>query len=74
MMKQIKKAIRYQLDKGNKRFVIYPFGETGMKVQNVLNQQFGITEKYVVDEELCCYHSEIKSVAQLEEDYKKMIL
>lgn len=45
-----------------------------MKVQNVLNQQFGITEKYVVDEELCRYHSEIKSVAQLEEDYKKMIL
>ena len=42
-----------------------------MKVQNVLNQQFGITEKYVVDEELCRYHSEIKSVAQLEEDYKK---
>ena len=45
MMKQIKRAIRYQLDKGNRRFVIYPFGETGMKVKDVLNQQFGITEK-----------------------------
>ncbi len=70
MMKQIKRAIRYQLDKGNRRFVIYPFGETGMKVKDVLNQQFGITEKYAADSELCRYHSEIKSVAELEEDYK----
>ncbi len=44
---------------------IYPFGKDGLFVKQVLNQQFGITEKYLVDNNLCKYNPNIISGREL---------
>lgn len=71
MREKIKKAIQYQLEQGHNKFVIYPFGRSGMLVKEILNQQFGIEEEYVADNVLCRYNEKIKSVAYMKEDYGK---
>lgn len=40
-------------------FIIYPFGEIGLLVKRILNEQFGIKEAYVVDEKLSNYNREV---------------
>lgn len=67
----IKFSIERSLSLGNKEFVIYPFGENGKLTKRILNEAFGIQEKYVVDNILCGTDSNIKSVEYLKEDYKK---
>ena len=44
---------------------IYPFGQDGIFAKYILNHQFGIYEKYLVDNNLCNYNSEIISGAEL---------
>lgn len=34
---------------GDREFVIYPFGERGMLVKDILNHRYGVKEKYIVD-------------------------
>ena len=46
-------------------FAIYPFGKDGLFVKNVLNNQFGIKEKYLVDNTLCSYNSEVISSTEM---------
>lgn len=41
--------IKRQIELGNDRFVVYPAGEMGRLVKNVLNQNFGIKELALVD-------------------------
>lgn len=71
MREKIKNAIRYQLEQGNDEFVIYPYGKSGMLVKEILNHQFGIEEKYIVDNVLCRYNDKIKNVEYLKTDYDK---
>ncbi len=47
--------------------IIYPFGDIGMSVKNILNIAYGITEDYVVDDSLCRYNTKIYSTGLFDE-------
>ena len=51
-MDYIKKADRILgelIKEGKRDFIIFPFGERGMELKQILNQKYGIFEKYIVD-------------------------
>lgn len=51
MESYIRRALEY-LTKEYKNFVIYPYGKYGRLVKQILNEDFGIQENYVVDNAL----------------------
>ncbi len=54
---------------------IFPFGINGMLTKQVLNQQFGIMEKYIVDQVLSKYNETILNVEQLlQKDFGRLIV
>lgn len=71
MYTRIKNVIEHNVKMGKKNFVIYPFGENGKLAKKVLNEEFGIQEKYVVDNILCKSDSSIKSIDYMREDWDK---
>lgn len=71
MRDKIRNALKYVIEiMHNKRFVIYPFGQNGEIVKDILNNEFGIVERYIVDK----YRSEtdkgIFSLEYLKRDFK----
>lgn len=70
LFEYIRKSVIYQVENGNRDFVIYPFGEKGKYVKKILNEELGIQERYVVDNIL---HNgkEIQSVKYLKENYER---
>lgn len=65
---KIRKALEeYLLGGGNKEFLIYPFGEYGMMAKKILNECFGIQERYLIDNKLAQYNKNIKTVSDLQE-------
>lgn len=75
--RKMRAAIKYQIDKGVNDFVIYPFGENGLKAKEILNKEFGVRERCIVDNVLCGYNPEIKSMEDLkeiaDEDFKLLL-
>ncbi len=69
MKDKIIKALKYYIDKGVKDFVIYPYGNYGKITKSILNNEFGIKEKYVVDNYI--NDQDVKTVEYLKEDYGK---
>ena len=68
-------AIETALQKGRRDFIIYPFGMNGMMAKTILNERYLIQEKYIVDNKLCAFRSDVKSVAEAESlDAKNCIL
>lgn len=69
----IKRIIELCLDKGEKNIIIFPFGEAGIRVKEILNKSYGIKEKYIIDNHLCKYNPDIKPLSFFEdkEDIKK---
>lgn len=63
----IKKTIEEKLDNGYKRFIIFPFGDVGIKAKEFLNSLYGIEEEMIIDNHLCKYNSNIKSIDILKE-------
>lgn len=63
MVNQIKRCIEQKLDEGFKNFIIFPFGDVGMKVKFILNNVYGISEEYILDNHLCKYNPQIKELA-----------
>lgn len=61
LIANIRQVIESQLDMGKRKFIIYPFGDVGIKVKNILNNSYGIKEDYIIDNHLCQYNSEIQS-------------
>lgn len=59
MQNRIRNMIENYIGCGLK-VIIYPFGDIGMQVKNVLNTAYGIQEKYIVDDKLCKYNSDIQ--------------
>lgn len=57
---QIKECIEQKLDAGFRKFIIFPFGNVGMQVKEVLRNAYGIDVEYVLDNNLCKYNSDIK--------------
>lgn len=61
----ISKAIRSQLDKGNNKFIVYPFGEFGILTKQILEQQYNITDTIYVDRDISKYNSLVHSADEL---------
>lgn len=59
--RDIKKVIKDKIDQGIKSFAIYPFGENGVKVKNILADYFNITPLFIVDNEYSKYNENILS-------------
>lgn len=55
------------LNSGNfsQRVVLYPFGELGMEVKQILNWRYGIQEEFIIDENLSKKNPQIKSLEYL---------
>lgn len=66
LIANIRQAIESQLDMGKRKYIIYPFGDVGIKVKNILNNTYGIKEDYIIDNHLCQYNSEIQSLTIFE--------
>lgn len=47
------RVIRDLVKRGIKEFALFPFGEQGMIVKRILNERYGIKEKYIIDNVLC---------------------
>lgn len=65
----IKKMIEENINKGNNKFVIYPFGENGLNVKNILFEYFGLLPELVVDDKYAEMNPNIISVKELREKY-----
>ena len=60
---KIRNAIEATFVRGGvKRYIIYPFGEYGALTKKILNESFGIREKYIADNRLSKFNREIKSL------------
>ena len=61
LISQIKECIEQKLGGGGKKkFIIFPFGDVGMQVKEVLRNAYGINAEYVLDNNLCKYNPDIK--------------
>lgn len=63
----IRKSIENRLSIGQRNFIIFPFGDIGMRVKNILNMAYGVEEKAIVDNNLCKYNKKIHSSMIFEE-------
>ena len=63
---KIRRCIEQKLDEGFKQFIIYPLGDTGMQVKEILNTMYGIQESYIIDNHRSKYNSRIKNLAFLD--------
>ena len=57
---EIRNAIERALRSGEKKFIIYPYGEFGMLTKQILNDGFGLTECYIMDNKLSEFNPNIK--------------
>lgn len=70
MRDRIRKSINELIKKGKKEFVIYPFGKYGKMAKEILNEEFGIKERYIVDNLLAETNKEIYDVNYMKADYE----
>lgn len=63
----IRKSIENRLSIGKRNFIIFPYGDIGMRVKNILNMAYGVEEKAIVDNNLCKYNKKIHSSIFFEE-------
>lgn len=59
---EIKECIEQAFHKGIRKFIIFPFGDVGIQVKNILNAAYGIEEDYIIDNRLSKFHSNIKPI------------
>ena len=51
MVQKIKQIIENMFELGKiNNIIIYPFGDIGMSIKNILNVAYGVTEDYIVDD------------------------
>lgn len=71
----VRKVIEEQILLGRRDFILYPFGEQGLLVKEILNKVFGIQEKCIIDNYLCKFNSSIKDVSYLNKyEYKSCVV
>ncbi len=56
---KIDRTIRHCLDRGYSKFIIYPYGENGLLIKNILNDAYGIREALVIDAAKSKYNREV---------------
>lgn len=71
--KFLRKIIINELKEGNIKFAIYPFGENGTVFKRCLEDCFGISTYYIVDNFLSSYNPDIINLQQLKDVYKEDI-
>lgn len=59
---KIKNAVEKALGEGKRDFIIYPYGEYGVMAKQILNDSFGIQEKWILDNKLSKYNFNIKNL------------
>lgn len=67
----IREKIKDGIDRGITSFAIFPYGENGILVAQVLRECFGIEDAVKVDNELCRYNKKICDITQLERIVKE---
>lgn len=67
----IRKLLKTYITKGVNQFVIYPFGENGIVVRNVLKDCFGLEPCFIVDNEYSKYNCNIVNIDRLKNFYRK---
>lgn len=50
--RKAKRVIEKMISEGKTRFILFPFGDHGLMIKNILNNQYGITEEYILDNKL----------------------
>lgn len=60
---KIRNAIENALNQGKSRFIIYPYGEYGVIVKQILNDSFGIMEEYLIDNKLSRFNTNIRNLS-----------
>ncbi len=63
---QIRQCIELGLIRGGKRFIIYPFGDVGMQVKEILTMLYAIEPEYIIDNKYSKYNSNIKPTSFLD--------
>lgn len=58
-------AVQKAMDLGFRRFIIYPFGEDGMLLKEILENRYGIKDIVVIDNILGKYNPEIKPLSYI---------
>ena len=58
---QIRQCIEYGINRGGKQFIIFPFGDVGIQVKEILKSLYAIDPALVIDNKYCKYNSEIKA-------------
>ena len=57
-----------KLERGFRKFAIFPYGDIGMQVEELLIKSFGIEPWKIFDNTLCNYNSKIFSTETLKEE------
>lgn len=50
--RKAKRVIEKLISNGKREFILFPFGERGLMIKNILNNQYGIKEEYILDNKL----------------------
>lgn len=67
---RIKRTIEYHVNiLGKRDFVIYPFGNNGQIAKKILNNDFGIFEKYIIDQNKSQYMEDVHNIDFLKKVY-----
>lgn len=67
----IKGCLKKYIKQGINRFVIYPFGENGMNVKNILKEYYDLIPILIVDNEYAKFNPSIVDREGLKENYSK---
>lgn len=65
----IKKILKKIIDQGFTNLVIYPYGENGLLVKQILQEYFSSVYYIIVDNQYCVYHKDIISFQELKRRY-----
>ncbi len=63
LYQQVRKIIESEITNGNLEFVIFPFGEVGLYVLNILRNVYGIEPVFICDNSLCFYNTRIQPLS-----------
>lgn len=64
--KKICEIIEKELDAGYCKFAIYPFGENGMWVKNILKDRYGVDQVLILDNKLCRYRTDVFNLSEID--------
>ena len=57
--KDVRMILENYIERGFSKFIIYPFGDNGVLVKNLLKDYFNIEPAYIVDNKYSKYHTDI---------------